>query len=92
MEDRKYQNDAISGIQWAVENGAQRVMLVAPPGAGKTKIASDYFSTVTGHVVAFSHRKEIRDQITRAFAVTDYGIMASAKSIVHLSKYFRDIS
>lgn len=67
MEERKYQDDAISGIQWAIENGAQRAMLVAPPGAGKTKIASDYFSTVTGLVVAFSHRKEIRDQIERAF-------------------------
>lgn len=69
MEERKYQNDAVSGLHWAVENGAQRVMLVAPPGAGKTKISSNYFSTVTGTVVAFSHRKEIRDQITKAFTL-----------------------
>ena len=68
MYHRKYQDDAVSGLQWATENGAQRIMLVAPPGSGKTKIVSDFLATVTGNVAAFSHRKEIRDQIHRAFS------------------------
>lgn len=67
LEERRYQKDAVDGIRWAISQGAKAIMLVAPPGSGKTKIVSDFMAEESGRVMAFSHRKEIRDQIKQSF-------------------------
>ena len=68
IELRKYQSEVMTRLQSAVANGARRVLLVAPTGAGKTVIAS---APIAGAVadgkpaLIVAHRRELIDQAYR---------------------------
>ena len=62
MNLRPYQDDAVDGVRRHIRSGRQRVLLVAPTGAGKTVIATHivHASTSLGNRVLFlAHRREL---------------------------------
>lgn len=62
IELRSYQHEAIDDLTTAAGNGAKRLLLQAPCGAGKTIIAAQIMNSATssGHRVLFlAHRREL---------------------------------
>jgi superfamily II DNA or RNA helicase len=63
---RRYQQDAYDLCKQAAREGARRVLLVKPTGAGKTRTAAEFIrrSHDKGHpVVVLTHRRELRRQM-----------------------------
>ena len=65
IQDRKYQEEAESGIREAIRQGFRRILLVVPTGGGKTTIMSKIIAKATARdkkTLVVAHRKELIDQ------------------------------
>jgi superfamily II DNA or RNA helicase len=68
---RDYQQSAIAGVREAFAAGHNRVLLVAPTGAGKTVMFSHLAGSIAARgqrVLLMAHRDELLDQIGRTLA------------------------
>lgn len=68
---RQYQSDAITETRAAYRNGSRATLLVAPTGAGKTRIAVEFAKAAlakssTGVVLWVAHRAELIEQGRKA--------------------------
>lgn len=67
-ELREYQADAVRKILAHIQRGAKSVLLVAPTGAGKTKIVSETLRAGRHSAIAVAHRLELCKQLKSELA------------------------
>lgn len=77
---RPYQVDAIERIRTAIRQGARRIVVVAPTGAGKTVMFTELIrlALAKGHrVLNLAHRLELIDQISAKLEILglDHGVI-----------------
>lgn len=77
---RPYQVDAIERIRTAIRQGARRIVVVAPTGAGKTIMFTELIrlALAKGHrVLNLAHRLELIDQISAKLEILglDHGVI-----------------
>ena len=75
MDLRDYQKQAITDVRAAFFQGHQRVLLVAPTGAGKTVMFSYLSGSIAANnqrVILLAHRDELLDQISRT--LTEFNV------------------
>src|SRR3990167_7663252 len=80
MELREYQSSAIQKLRHKVQQGKQRLVLVAPTGSGKTVIASAMIASALAkgsRILFLAHRKELIDQCSSKLdgVGVDHGII-----------------
>jgi superfamily II DNA or RNA helicase len=71
---RPYQLDAYERCKQAAREGARRVLLVKPTGAGKTRTAAEFIKRshdMGHHVVVLTHRRELRKQMAQRLLAED---------------------
>lgn len=84
MQQRDYQTKAIEDCRRAFRNGARRIILQAPTGAGKTVIGAQIVEGAVqkgNRVLFLAHRRELVHQCAdklRRFGV-DYGILMAGE-------------
>ncbi len=82
---RSYQTDAVNQVIEKIAAGRKSVLVVAPPGAGKTIIALELarLAVVSGQRVLFvAHRRELIAQASKTFdqAGIDHGVVMAGHS------------
>jgi DNA repair protein RadD len=65
---RPYQNEMVSGVNYAWDQGATVVVLKAPTGSGKGEVIRKIAQDVSGNGVLMAHRRELVSQLSIAFA------------------------
>lgn len=89
MKLRDYQQELIDRIKQSIRKGNHSIIVQSPPRSGKTVVMADISKGATdkkNHVLFFSHRKEINDQVVKTFIMNDvdmnYITIGSVQSLV----------
>lgn len=90
-----YQQKMVNQARSKLAQGKKSVMLVSPPGSGKSVMIGDIASLVAnkgGYVLFLVHRKELKEQIANTFAKFEIPIAARTIETVikvknHLGQY-----
>lgn len=80
IELRDYQQTLYDKTRTAFRNGARRVLVVAPCGAGKTFLFAKMAENTKGEVLVLTHRQELLRQTQKLFA--EHGINARFSMIL----------
>ena len=70
MKLRDYQLELKNDIKQSILKGNRSIIVQSPPRSGKTVVMADIAKGATdkkNHVLFFSHRKEINDQVINTF-------------------------
>lgn len=86
---RDYQEELVSDIKKSIRNGNRSIIVQSPPRSGKTVVMAHIAKGATdkkNHVLFFSHRKEINDQVVKTFKANAvnlaYCTIGSVQSLV----------
>lgn len=86
---RDYQEELVEKLKQSIRKGNRSIIVQSPPRSGKTVVMSDIAKGATdkkNHVLFFSHRKEINDQVVRTFVANDVNMdlvtIGSVQSLV----------
>lgn len=89
MKLRDYQEELVESIKSSSLKGNRSIIVQSPPRSGKTVVMADIAKGATdkkNHVLFFSHRKEINDQVINTFRMSDvnmdYITIGSVQSLV----------
>ncbi|WP_416434762.1 DEAD/DEAH box helicase [Lactococcus lactis] len=89
MKLRDYQEELVESIKSSFLKGNRSIIVQSPPRSGKTVVMADISKGATdkkNHVLFFSHRKEINDQVVKIFELNqvnmEYVTIGSVQSLV----------